>query len=111
VFLARQLLRPFLPHFAPPGSPPPPGGLRGWLRRWFAAPPLPPFPSLRHNAVLNDLRILDMFEEMTRAEVPVGRRTGNWVQQYRNLGDVLQYLETNLGNIEFVRDIVRERQP
>lgn len=24
VFLARQRLRPFLPHFAPPGSPPPP---------------------------------------------------------------------------------------
>lgn len=52
-----------------------------------------------------------MFAEMTRAAMPVGKRTGNWVQRFRPLGDVLQYLGTNLGDIEFIRDIVREGQP
>lgn len=77
VFVARQLLRPFLPHFAPLGSPPPPGGLREWLRRRFSVPPLPPLESLRNNSVLDDCRILEMFAEMAQAGVPLRQRNAH----------------------------------
>jgi hypothetical protein len=48
--------------------------------------------------VLDDLRILDMYEAAMRGDVPLAERTGNWVQEYINTPDVLRFLEAQFSD-------------
>lgn len=58
-------------------------------------------------AAMDDLRVVELYEEMLQAKKPVAQRRGYWVQTYKSMGDVLRYLDTNLKNIEDVRRLCR----
>ncbi len=87
VVVARQLLRPFLKAFETGKVPP---------------------PSLKGNPILDDLRILDMYNEIVGTDRPAETRTGNWVQPFRTVGEAMEYIQTCLGNVESVREIIEE---
>jgi hypothetical protein len=47
---------------------------------------------------LDDLRVIDMYEDAMQTGVRLEKRKGNWVQQYRSLADLLAMLEAQLSN-------------
>jgi len=50
-------------------------------------------------AVLDDIRILEMYEAAMRNDIPMGRRTGNWVQEYIDTRDILRFLEAQFSDV------------
>jgi hypothetical protein len=65
--------------------------------------------SYRSTAIMDDIRIIDLYNEAIRDYVPLMQRTGNWVDEYRSLGDILKILDTQFGNVERIRRIVNGR--
>jgi hypothetical protein len=64
---------------------------------------------LRRGAVVvDDLRLIDMYEAATREDVPLADRTDNWVQAYRTPAEALLYTEEQFNryddNVAFVAD-------
>jgi hypothetical protein len=47
---------------------------------------------------LDDIRVIDMYEEAMRLSVPLKQRSGNWVQEYQSPADLLQQIEAQLSN-------------
>ena len=47
---------------------------------------------------LDDIRVIDMYEDAMRLKIPLKRRIGNWVQSYRSYADLLQQIEAQLSN-------------
>jgi hypothetical protein len=44
-------------------------------------------------AIVDDLRLIDMYEAATREDLPIAERTDNWVQPYKTPADALRYVE------------------
>ena len=53
---------------------------------------------LRQHDPVSDMRILKMYDEATRADLELKDRVGNWVQPFRNSGDVLRFISAQLGD-------------
>lgn len=85
VTIARQLLKQF--RFDPQGMPNPN----------FA---------YKRTAVLDDVRVLDMYEDVVQADRPLADRTGNWAQEFYELSQALRFLHTNFADVGRVRRIV-----
>ncbi len=47
---------------------------------------------------LDDIRVIEMYEDAMRVKIPLKRRTGNWVQEYRSAADLLRQIEAQLSN-------------
>jgi hypothetical protein len=47
---------------------------------------------------LDDIRVIDMYEEAMRLSVPLKQRSGNWVQEYQSPADLLQQIGAQLSN-------------
>lgn len=47
---------------------------------------------------LDDIRVIEMYEDAMRVKIPFKRRTGNWVQEYRSAADLLRQIEAQLSN-------------
>ena len=54
---------------------------------------------LEPTAVLDDARILEMYESAIRGDIPLAERTGNWVQEYIDTQDVLRFLEAQFSDV------------
>ena len=87
VTLARQLLKPYL--FDESGG-----------RAEF---------QFKKTAVLDDIRVFDMYEEATRESIPLAERTGNWVQEFGHEQKILQFLEAQFEDIQRVRAICERK--
>lgn len=81
---------------------------------------------LKKHAIIDDLRVIDMYEEATRTDVvDVAARTGNWVQKYRSneeatlfaqaqfhrIDEVESFLKEQFGEREAVRKLIDARKP
>lgn len=59
-------------------------------------------------AIIDDLRLIDMYEAATRQDVPLTERTDNWVQPYKTPADALLYVQEQFGryddNVRFVAE-------
>lgn len=65
--------------------------------------------TLRRGAVVvDDLRLIDMYEAATREDLPIADRTDNWVQPYRTPPEALLYTEEQFSryddNVGFVEE-------
>jgi Domain of unknown function (DUF4062) len=52
-----------------------------------------PHTFFKKTAVLDDIRVLEMYESATRHKLPVSRRAGNWVQEYSSHADALRFID------------------
>ena len=48
--------------------------------------------------VLDDLRVLQMYEKAMRQDAPLGVRKGNWVQEYNSPPEALRYIDAQLAD-------------
>ncbi len=93
VVVARQLLRQFR----------------------FDADGKPKQLDFKRTSVLENIRILDMYEQAIRHDVPLASRTGNWVQPYIHHADVLEFLRAQFRErhriVELLQDIREGPKP
>jgi len=68
---------------------------------------------MKGNPLLNDLRILDMYDLAVQDTKALKDRTGNWVQVYRDSGEALLFIESQLGRPEsiFPEYFIKPEQP
>lgn len=57
-------------------------------------------------AIIDDLRLIDMYEAATREDLPPEERTDNWVQQYRLPEEALLFAEEQFSRIDENRGFV-----
>lgn len=62
----------------------------------------------QRTAVMDDLRVIDMYEDVIRADQAIAKRTGNWAQEFYTLTQALPYLQTVFSDIGRVRQIAQE---
>jgi hypothetical protein len=53
--------------------------------------------------VLDDIRVIDMYEAAIRDDKNLKERTGNWVQQYFRFDDATQFVSAQFSDIELMR--------
>jgi hypothetical protein len=63
---------------------------------------------LKKNPVLDDLRVIDLYNDAIQNDVPVANRRGHWVQEFYRLPEVLLYLEKQFKDVDRIRRICRE---
>jgi hypothetical protein len=83
VTAARQLLMPYM--FRPDGK-----------RTRF---------KLKRNPIIDDLRVIDLYNDTILSDVKPAKRIGHWTQEYHRLQDLLVYLETQFKDVKHVRKI------
>jgi hypothetical protein len=58
--------------------------------------------------VIDDLRLIDMYEVATREDIPLAERKDNWVQPYKTPSDAMLYVEEQFSryddNVGFVAE-------
>jgi hypothetical protein len=86
VTFARQLLRPYL--YNDDGTP-----------STF---------QLKKTAVMDDVRVLDLYNDATQQAVPLDQRKGHWVQDFYDMDDILLYLNSQFKNVSRVRKVCNE---
>ena len=65
--------------------------------------------TLRRGAsLIDDLRVIDMYEEAIQDAVPVGERVDNWVQPYAGWDDILRYVEEQFDRYEALAELIRQ---
>jgi hypothetical protein len=52
-----------------------------------------PHTFFKKSAVLDDVRVLEMYESATRHSLPLSRRAGNWVQEYSSQPDAFRFID------------------
>lgn len=62
----------------------------------------------KKTTVMDDPRVIDMYEDVIRADQPIVNRTGNWAQEFYTHAQALTYLQTTFSDIERVRQIAQE---
>jgi hypothetical protein len=105
VNVARQLLKPLLPLF----------GCKTYdeLQQHFrhqqegAQPPARRYP-FQDNPILDDLRILDLYEEtlLVQSGTPLLQRHNNWNQTYQDQTALLRFLKTQFQDQKRLREIL-----
>ncbi|MFM9963470.1 MAG: DUF4062 domain-containing protein [Planctomycetaceae bacterium] len=65
-------------------------------------------PKFQKTAVMDDLRVLQMYDDVIQNQIPAADRKGHWAQQFFHLNEALRYIEANLRDIEVVRRICEE---
>jgi hypothetical protein len=64
--------------------------------------------AFKKTAVLDDLRVFQMYDDVVQSDVPVEDRKGTWAQEFHTLSEALVYLRVQFGNVDRVRQIVKE---
>lgn len=62
-------------------------------------------------SLIDDLQVIDMYEEAIQDKVPVGERVDNWVQPYSNWDDILRYVEEQFDRYEAMAEFLKSPPP
>jgi hypothetical protein len=58
--------------------------------------------------VIDDLRLIDMYEAATQEDRPIRERDNNWVQKYRTEADARRYVDAQFGRYSEMQGFVEE---
>lgn len=64
--------------------------------------------SYKRTNIIDDIRVIDLYNDTILNDVPVEERKGHWVDEYFRLDDILQCVETQFKNTQRIRDIVEQ---
>lgn len=81
--------------------------LRPYMKLKDGKPRKKPF-RFQPTKVFDDLRVLEMYDDVNQANVPINLRTGHWVQEFHKLGEAMTYLQTQFADSERIRQVVEE---
>jgi Domain of unknown function (DUF4062) len=63
---------------------------------------------LKRNPVLDDLRVIDLYNDSIQSNVPPSKRKGHWTQEYIHIQEALQYIDSQFKDVRRIRRIRRE---
>lgn len=63
----------------------------------------------RRTNIIDDIRVLEMYECAIRSDVELTERTGNWAHPYTNHEDALRFIGVQLANPKTIQKLLRER--
>jgi hypothetical protein len=63
---------------------------------------------LKKNPVLDDLRVIDLYNDAALGSVPLTDRKGHWVQEFFSMPEVLIYLANQFEDVDRIRQICKE---
>ena len=66
--------------------------------------------SLKKTPLLEDLRVIDMYEAAIRNDIRLNDRKGNWVQPYASPMDILSYVNAQLYPYDGIESYVKRRR-
>lgn len=66
-------------------------------------------PSFRRTPILDDLRVLDLYEDAILHHLPIKDREGNWVQKYASDQDGLVFVVAQFFRYQEVEAFIQER--
>ena len=69
--------------------------------------PNPDF-NYRRTDIMDDIRVIDLYDETIMNELPPADRIGHWVDEFYRIDDILRCLETQFSNLDRVREIVTQ---
>lgn len=58
----------------------------------------------KDSEIIDDFRVIDMYELAIQHNIPVPSRVGNWVQEFKQSGDVIRYVSAQFHDVSRVRD-------
>lgn len=64
--------------------------------------------TLKKSPILDDLRVLDLYEEAIIDGVPLAERQGNWVQRFRTIDDGQLFITAQFSRYQEVEQFLRE---
>jgi hypothetical protein len=59
----------------------------------------------KRTAVLEDIRVLEMYESAIQHNLPLSRRAGNWVQEYSSHSDAMRFIEAEFREPSRIRKL------
>ncbi len=86
VTIARQLLKPYLYN-------------SGGTRTAF---------EFKKTSVMDDVRVIDLYNDSIQSAVPPADRKGHWVQEFSRVEEAFDYINSQLKDAERVRHICEE---
>ena len=63
---------------------------------------------LRQNPVLDDLRVIDLYNDAVQSDVSPEKRKGHWVQEFYRMDEVLKHIEIQFKDVDRIRRICKE---
>lgn len=63
---------------------------------------------LEKNYILDDFRVIDMYEEAIADQLPLNERQGNWVQKYQSDDDAFLFATSQFSRYQEVEEFVKE---
>ena len=60
----------------------------------------------KRTAVLDDIRVLEMYESAIRQNLPLAKRSGNWVQEYSSYSDAMRFIEAQFRQQSRIRQVL-----
>lgn len=64
--------------------------------------------AVKKTAVIDDLRVIDMYEEAILSQKPLRDRQGNWVQKFQSDEDALLFATAQFSRYQEVEEFIRE---
>jgi len=64
--------------------------------------------TLKKSGILDDLRVLDVYEEAIRDGLPVAQRDGNWVQKFSSTEDGALFVTAQFSRYQDVEEFIKE---
>lgn len=65
-------------------------------------------PAFKRTPILDDLRVLDLYEEAIIDELPLPKRDGNWVQKFRSTNDGSLFVASQFFRYQEVEQFIKE---
>jgi hypothetical protein len=69
-----------------------------------------PNPSFTYQrtSVMDDIRVIQLYNDTILNDVPPEERVGHWVDEYYRLPDILKCIETQFADVDRVREIIAQ---
>ena len=76
--------------------------------RYLADGSLNPDFTYRETKLLDDIRVIDMYNDTILNDVPPEERVGHWTDEYFNIKDIEKVIETQFGKMDRIFDIIEK---
>lgn len=76
--------------------------------RYLPDDSLNPDFAYKPNKLINDIRVIDMYNDTILNDIPAGERVGHWTDEYFNIKDIEKVIETQFGKMDRIFDIIEK---
>lgn len=62
--------------------------------------------AFKKTGVLDDLRVIDMYNDAIQSNVPIHARIGNWAQEFYKIDEALNFIQSQFKDLNHIRKII-----